>query len=161
MIMLTKEDCSQKRDGIPVIVFTEEGGGTLKSRATRVVPAHKELIAEGWLDFVASCPAGPLFHSTKGKGKIDDPTNPAKPRFVKTRERLGIFVRSLGVTDEELSPTHAWRHTFKQLAHRAGISEKASDQITGHEQKTVARSYGMLTIPDLAAELAKFPRYDV
>jgi hypothetical protein len=78
---------------------------------------------------------------------------------VKTRERLAGFVRDLGISDEEPSPTHAWRHTFKMLAHRAGITEKASDQITGHEQKTVARSYGMLTIPDLAAELAKFPRY--
>jgi hypothetical protein len=47
------------------------------------------------------------------------------------------------------------------LAHRAGMTEKASDQITGHEQKTVARSYGQLTIPDLAAELAKFPRYEI
>jgi len=80
---------------------------------------------------------------------------------VKTRERLAGFVRELDITDEELSPTHAWRHTFKMLAHRAGISEKASDQITGHEQKTVARSYGALTISDLAAELAKFPAYQL
>jgi hypothetical protein len=47
------------------------------------------------------------------------------------------------------------------LAHRADMTEKASNQITGHEQKTVARSYGQLTIPDLAAELAKFPAYQV
>jgi hypothetical protein len=44
-------------------------------------------------------------------------------------------------------------------AHRAGMTEKACDQLTGHEQKTVARSYGQLTVPDLAAELAKFPVY--
>jgi hypothetical protein len=59
---------------------------------------------------------------------------------VKTRERLGIFVRELGITDKELSPTRAWRHTFKMLAHRTGMTEKSSDQITGHEQKAVARS---------------------
>jgi hypothetical protein len=45
------------------------------------------------------------------------------------------------------------------LAHRAGITEKASDQITVHGQKTVARSYGQLTVTDLAAELAKLPAY--
>jgi integrase len=158
--MLTKADC-QQRDGVPVIVFSEAEGGTLKSGITRVVPVHAELVREGWLDFVAGRPAGPLFYSVKGQGTSDDPTNPARPRFVKTRERLASFVRDLGVTDDELSPTHAWRHTFKMLAHRAGMTEKASDQITGHEQKTVARSYGMLTIPDLAAELAKFPRYEI
>jgi integrase len=158
--MLTKEDC-QKRDGIPVIVFSEAGGGTLKTGITRVVPIHAELVREGWLDFVAGCPAGPMFYSTRGQGESDDPTNPARPRYVKTRERLAAFVRDLGITDEELSPTHAWRHTFKMLAHRSGMTEKASDQITGHEQKTVARSYGQLTIPDLAAELAKFPAYQL
>jgi integrase len=157
--MLTKEDCYQQRDGVPVIVFSEAEGGTLKSGITRVVPVHAELIREGWLEFVASCPAGPLFYSTKGEKANDDPTRPVRPRFVKTRERLAGFVRELGVPDEELSPTHAWRHTFKMLAHRSGTTEKASDQLTGHEQKTIARSYGQHTIPDLAAELAKFPAY--
>jgi hypothetical protein len=47
------------------------------------------------------------------------------------------------------------------LAHRAGITEKAGDEITVHERKTVALSCGQLTIPDVAAELAKFPRYEV
>jgi integrase len=156
--MLTKEDC-QHRDGIPVIVFSE--AGTLKTGVTRVVPVHTELIKDRWLEFVASCPAGPLFYSTKGQKTGNDPTRPVRPRFVKTPERLAAWIRSLGITDKELSPTHAFRHTFKMLAHRAGASEKASDQITGHEQKTVARSYGQLTIPDLAAELAKFPTYQL
>jgi hypothetical protein len=36
------------------------------------------------------------------------------------------------VTDEKLSPTHAWRHIFKQIAERVGITEKVHDAITGH-----------------------------
>jgi hypothetical protein len=108
-------------------------------------------------------PSCHLLSSGRSDGATSSPpiTSPVRPRFVKTRERLAAFVRELGTADEELSPTHALRHTFKMLAHRAGISEKASDQITSHEQKTIARSYGQLTIPDLAAELAKFPAYQI
>jgi hypothetical protein len=69
-------------------------------------------------------------------------------------------VRDLGITDDELSPTHAWRHTFKQVADRAGISERTSDYITGHSHKTEGAKYGAPTLEDMAAALGKFPRYE-
>jgi hypothetical protein len=65
------------------------------------------------------------------------------------------------VTDKELSPNHAWRHTFKQIADRVGISERMSDYITGHRHRTVGAAYGAPTIEDMAAALEKFPRYDI
>jgi hypothetical protein len=61
---------------------------------------------------------------------------------VKAREHLADWVRRLGVDDRELQPNHAWRHTFKQIAARAGISDRISDYITGHSQKSVGASYG-------------------
>jgi integrase len=67
----------------------------------------------------------------------------------------------LGVADDELKPNHAWRHTFKQRADRAGISERMSDYITGHAQRTVGAKYGAATVEDMAAALEKFPRYDI
>jgi integrase len=70
-------------------------------------------------------------------------------------------VRKLGVSDDELSPMHAWRHTFKARADRAGITERTSDYITGHAQKTVGASYGAPTVDDMAAALEKFPRYEI
>lgn len=56
---------------------------------------------------------------------------------------------------------HAWRHTFKARADRAGITERTSDYITGHAQKTVGASYGAPTVDDMAAALEKFPRYEI
>ncbi len=86
-------------------------------------------------------------------------TNPRKPRYVKVRERIAEWVRKLGITDEEVQPNHAWRHTFKQACDRYSISERVSDAITGHAPATVGRGYGAPSLPDKAASLKRFPRY--
>jgi hypothetical protein len=75
------------------------------------------------------------------------------------REHLAAWVRKIGVTDPELQPNHAWRHTFKQVGFRAGISEKVLDAICGHVQATVGRGYGEPTLADKADALRRFPRY--
>jgi hypothetical protein len=56
---------------------------------------------------------------------------------------------------------HAWRHTSKARADRAGLTERTSDYITGHAPKTVAATYGTRTVEDIAAALEKFPRYEI
>jgi len=152
-------DVIPHRNGFWTLRLTPEAG-TMKMKKARTVPLHEHIIAQGFLDFVASRANGPLFYNGDRNGDADsDPTNPKRPRAVKTRERLAAWVRELGVVDSELSPNHAWRHTFKQIAERHGISERISDAITGHAPATVGRAYGSPTIEDMAAGLAKFPRY--
>ena len=63
--------------------------------------------------------------------------------------------------DPEVSPTHAWRHTFKQRAARNGITENVHDEITGHAPASEGRKYTVPTVEDMADELKKFPRYPV
>jgi hypothetical protein len=106
---------------------------------------------------------GPLFYNadTPLKAFKSDPTNPPKARSVKAREHIASWVRQLGVTDKGIQPNHAWRHTFKRIADRVGISEKMSDAITGHAPANVARSYGAPSVGDMAKALKKFPRYDL
>jgi hypothetical protein len=70
-------------------------------------------------------------------------------------------VRDLGITDKEIRPNHAWRHLFKQVAEREGITERMSDYITGHAPANVGRGYGAPTVEDMAEALKKFPRYEV
>jgi integrase len=70
-------------------------------------------------------------------------------------------VRSLGIKDPELQPNHAWRHTFKQIADRAEITERMSNYITGHAHKSEGAKYGAPTLDDMAQAMKKFPRYDV
>ena len=73
--------------------------------------------------------------------------------------KTGRLDTKLRVTDRELSPNHAWRHTFKQLADRHEITERMSDSITGHAPKSVGAGYGAATLEDKAEALKKFPRY--
>jgi integrase len=135
--------------------------GPIKTRQARTVPLHEHLIAQGFLDFVKSKGKGPLFYYADQEASTRDITNPKRSRAVQARNRLGEWVRSIGVADKEASPTHGWRHTFKQIADRHGISDRVSDAITGHAPPTQGRAYGAPTLEDMANALRQFPRYKI
>jgi integrase len=147
-----------KREGIPSILITPDAGAVKGGRA-RVVPLHEHLVAQGFLKFVADHADGPLFYSMSQRRKGNGERK--KPPYAQVRQRLADWVRSVGLDDEHVQPNHAWRHTFKQIADRAGISERMSDYITGHAHKSVGAAYGAPTLGDMAEALKKFPRYVV
>ena len=136
--------------------------GTIKTRKARIVPLHEHLIAQGFLEMVHAVGKGALFFDDKTPHKASsDPMRPSRSRAGNVRGELAEWVREIGVTDKEVSPTHAWRHTFKQIAERVGISEKIHDAITGHAPASEGRKYGQPTAEDMAKALRKFPRYKV
>jgi integrase len=149
-----------ERDGIHAIKISPEAG-TTKTGTARVVPVHEHLIEQGFLAFVKASGKAALFYNEGKQSAIDDPTNPRKQRYVKAREHLAAWVRSLGIDDPELLPNHAWRHTFKAVGFRCGIPEKLLDAIVGHAPASVGRGYGEPTLADKAEALGKFPRYKV
>jgi integrase len=150
----------EPRGKIHVMKLTPEAG-TIKTGKARTVPIHAHVIEQGFLEFVRSHGNGPLFYNPIEDSGSSDPLKPKRPRSVSTRQRLAEWVRKLGITDAELKPNHSWRHTFKARADRAGITERMSDYITGHAQRTVAAKYGAPTVEDMAAALEKFPRYEL
>lgn len=134
--------------------------GRMKTRKARTIPLHEHLISQGFLEFVEGARGGPLFYDAKrliasGPGK----KRPRQSAAERSRSRLGAWVRSLGITDPELSPNHAWRHTFKAQAARNGMDERYSDAITGHTPQSTGRSYTKPIAEDLAQAIKKFPRY--
>jgi len=133
--------------------------GTIKTGKARTVPIHAHVIEQGFLSFVRARGNGPLFYNPAEDVSLSDPLNPKRPRSVSVRQRLVDWVRKLGVRDNELKPNHAWRHTFKARADRAGMSERMSNYITGHAQKTVGAKYGAPRVEDMTVALEKFPRY--
>jgi integrase len=149
-----------EQDGIHALKISPEAG-TVKTGVARLVPIHEHIIAQGFLDFVKASGAGPLFYNDAPQTKSVDPTNPKKPRSVKAREHVAAWVRGLGVNDPELSPNHAWRHTFKAIGFRSGMSEKIIDAIVGHAPATVGRGYGAPTLTDKARELEHFKRFSL
>jgi integrase len=149
-----------ERDDIHALLITPLAG-SVKNNKARVVPIHEHLIAQGFLTFVALHGPGPLFYRVAKEDGGNDPLKAKKPRYVQTRQRLAAWVRSLGITDEELSPNHAWRHTFKRQAARSGIEAGIRDAICGHSPRTVADEYETPSVGDMAEALKKFPRYEV
>lgn len=149
-----------KRDAFYAMTLTPEAG-TIKTKELRVVPLHEHLVAQGFLEFVKSKGTGPLFYENKKTPKASNRLKPSRTPPQNARAHLGEWVRKLGVDDPDVSPTHGWRHTFKLLAERAGISEKISDAITGHAPANEARKYGRPTVEDMANALKKFPRYRI
>jgi integrase len=155
---LRKQDVFKGEGGIWALKLTPEAG-TIKSKQVRLVPLHEHLLEQGFLAFVDSRSSGPLFYRPRPASPEAKGTSVRKSPAAQVRQRLAGWVRSLGVTDAELSPNHAWRHSFKQIADRYNISEKVSDHITGHSSRSVARGYGAPTLEDMAEALKKFPRY--
>jgi len=154
---LRKKDVTE-RDGIYALHLTPEAG-SIKTDEARWVPMHEHLVAQGFLAFAQGCSDGPLFCTASKRTKSEDPTVVSKSRAAQVRQRLAAWVRSLGVADRAVRPNHGWRHTFKQIADRAGISERASDSITGHSPKSQGAAYGAPTLEDKAEAMKRFPRY--
>jgi len=148
------------RDGVHALHLTPEAG-SIKSGKARTVPLHRHLIAQGFLKFTQACPEGPLFYKPGPRAQTHDGVRTKKARAAQIRQRLAKWVRDLGLADKALSPNHAWRHTFKQVAAREGITDRMSDTITGHTHKSVGASYGAPTLEDMANAMKKFPRYDL
>ena len=154
---LRKRDVIE-REGVWAIHITPEAG-SVKTNTARTVPLHVHLTEQGFLNFVQNHPDGPLFYTPDPNAKSDDPLKQKKPRSTQMRQRVGNWVRELGVSDLELQPNHAWRHTFVLVARRCGISDGDSDAITGRPPANVARGYGVAEFSDMAAAMKKFPRY--
>ncbi len=162
MTQLRAEDVKQHKDGFWVARLTPEAGA-VKGNKAREVPLHQHLIEQGFVSFIQSRREGPLFYDPEGRRKAgnDDLTNPTRPPWVKQRDKLAEWVRSLGVTDPGISPNHAWRHTFKRRAARAGIERRIRFGMCGHSSKEEGDNYETPTVEDLAAEIGKFPRYEI
>ncbi|RIK85499.1 MAG: hypothetical protein DCC69_10130 [Hyphomicrobiales bacterium] len=148
---LRKEDVYQ-RDGIWLIRITPEAG-TVKTNEAREVPLHQQLVELGFPAFVGGSSNGHLFLNVKPDS---DPRGPLRG----LKNRLAELARAV-VPDPDVAPNHGWRHRFKTVGMEAGIPPRILDAIQGHAPRTVAESYGEVTVKAMAPEIAKIPRYDI
>lgn len=160
IVQLRKQDVVTT-DGIVALRLTREAG-TIKTREDRTVPLHEHLVVQGFMDFVKRHSAGPLFYTADERAPVSaDITKPKMTKAAQARDELGRWIRAIGVTHPEVSPTHGWRHTYKQRAARHGMLDRFSDAITGHAAETEGRNYGAPTLRDMAEALRRYPRYEV
>jgi integrase len=130
-----------------------EAGSLKTAGSERVVPLHPAVIEAGFLQFVAKSAAGPLFSTLSPDvfGK----------RGGNATKIIGRWVRGLGLTDSRISPSHSWRHRFKTLRRRYGLTLDIVNALTGHHRKTIADCYGEFPIEALYREVTKIPPVEI
>lgn len=153
MAQLRGEDV-QTRDGITFIRITPDAG-SVKSGQYRDVPVHPQLVVLGFLEFARATGNGPLFYDA---GKVRrSPQHPSKI----IASHIAAWVRSLGLIDDSVDPSHGWRHRFKTVGREVEISDRVLDALQGHAGRTAGDEYGDITLRTRDAAIRKMPSYNV
>jgi integrase len=152
---LRGQDIKQE-DGVWLVWITPEAGST-KTENARYVALHPHLIEQGFLAFVQKAGKGPLFYDPgRRRGGSD-----MNPQYKKIGERIGKWVRELGVDDPSIMPNHGWRHRFKTVARKVKMDVGARDYMQGHVPATEGEAYGDFPPDVLLHEISKLPQYEV
>ena len=155
MAQLRKEDVRQEGDRWVIRITFE--AGAVKVGDFRDVPLHRQVIAEGFAEFVQAAPAGPLFSGAAAS----DPTSVALKRAVSQAARLGTWLRRLGLVPDGVQPNHGWRHRFKTQARDLGLDSRVADAIQGHAGKSAADDYGDVSLIAKARVIDALPDYQL
>lgn len=104
--------------------------------SARVFPIHEYLVKGGLMDFVRErhTTGDTRLFSELDRNKIGRLAREVSRHFMR-------YIRSVGVSDPK-KVFHSFRHTFKDACRDAGLYEDVHDQLTGHSNNSVGRSYG-------------------
>ncbi|MCB1465797.1 MAG: site-specific integrase, partial [Rhizobiaceae bacterium] len=141
-----------EQDGIWIIRITPDAG-TVKTNEARDVPLHKQLVDLGFISFVQQSDEGHLFLNLKPG---QSPLGPLQG----LKNRLAEAARAI-VSDPNVAPNHGWRHRFKTIGMQAGIPPRILDAIQGQAPRSVADTYGDVTLRTMASEVAKLPTIEM
>ena len=135
---LREEDVRQEGDRW--IIRITPDAGTVKAGDFRDVPLHRQIVDEGFIDFVKAAKPGPLFH-----GATDPKDYVAKATRISNQ--IADWLRKSGVIPVDVDqPNHAWRHRLKTKASELGIDSRVIDAIQGHAGRTAGDNYGDVTV---------------
>lgn len=155
MAQLRKKDLRQVGD-VWLLWITPEAG-TQKTISERFVAVHPHLIEQGFIDFVKNKQDGPLFFDPRRARNSKRSNSQSR----KVSERVGAWVRSLGIKDKRVWPNHGWRHRFKTVARKVKMDPGTRDYLQGHVPHNEAEEYGEYEPEVLYDAIAKLPKYDV
>lgn len=120
----------------------------------RFVPVHPHLIEQGFAAFVDQAADGALFYDAPVARRSVEPWDPVVADY-------GRWIRSLGLTDPDLVPAHAWRHRFASVAERFDINPAIVRDLMGHGNPLASDRMLPPSPATLAREISKLPRYEV
>jgi integrase len=124
---------------------------TLKTfGSVRTVPLHSALIAEGFLNYHASLPTGPLFPMLK--------LDTFGRRGGTASAKIVHFVRNVvKIKDLKIAPSHSWRHTVATMLADRDVPLHVIGGITGHRIQGAIADYLHPKIPEMKAAIEKLP----
>lgn len=154
MTQLRKEDF--RKEGDTHVLRITPDAGTVKAGGYRDVPIHKQIIDEGFIDFVNSCADGPLFSRSPSPDL-------AKQRASAKRlaNSLGEWLQELKLVPVGLWPNHAFRHRFKTVGRDLGSSDRVMDAICGHASRTQGDDYGDVNMAARLLVITAMPFYEL
>jgi hypothetical protein len=127
-----------------------------KNGRPRMVPIHRHLIQQGFLEFVGRREGMPLFFDAE---KLKD------ERLVvhKTRaEGLAEWAKEVAkIEARSVAPNHGWRHRFKTECRRIAMDREVRLYLQGHSFKMEGEKYGFFPVDVTSAWVDLFPTYDV
>ena len=136
----------------------EEDQTTKNEGSQRYVPIHPQIVACGFLDYVATL-------RSRGEKRLFPELTASKDGVYTAAwsKKINRFIRGLGITDRR-KVFHSFRHNFKDACRRAGIQEAVHDALTGHVNGSVGRGYGLgYRVAELAEAISKitYPALDL
>jgi len=151
LAQLRRQDVTRRGEHWVVRITPE--AGTVKTNQAREVVLHRQLVEQGFPAFVQGSSGGHLFLTPADDGDVLGPLQGVK-------NRLAEFAREV-VADPRVAPNHGWRHRFKTVGREAGVDHRTLDAIQGHAPRSDGEDYGDVTLPVIAAGIARLPRYDL
>src|SRR5690606_11215530 len=117
----------------------------------RRIPLHRDLITLGLIEYARSLPINSrLFPELR--------EDPAQGYGYAIGDAWGDYLRNIIKINSKVKPLHGFRHTFKTLSRKAGISKEHHDAITGHSDKAnEGDRYGEMPLEALFEAIDKFP----
>jgi integrase len=131
IVQLTAKDVFQSGDAWFISINSEDGKALKTSSSRRIVPVHRQLVADGFSSFVPA------------EGRLFPSINSAPGRAVGAvfSQWFTLYKRACGISSDT-KVFHSFRHSFKAAAREARIPEDICDAITGHANPNIGRQYG-------------------
>jgi integrase len=130
----------REEGGVPILDIRPNAQRAGKNDTfQRMMPLHPALIAEGFLDYVASLPAdpkGPLFPQVTADKKGE--------RSVNAQASMSRWIKgTMKITDATKAPAHSWRHKMEDDLRKVRAPAEVQDAITGrHNPRNSGAGYG-------------------
>lgn len=147
----------RKEDGAWYFQIQKGVGRTAKWRD---LPVHPHLIEQGLLDFVHANMLGGLQEMFFHAGDVRDDESRIR-QYRRVGNHLTAWVRHLGVTDPNVSPSQGWQRRFRMEGRKAGVSQDVLDAIQGREPAAGTRRFLAIRRETMLREMLKMPIYEV